>query len=446
VVWDVIASLPPGSASRTHLARKQGEARLFALREVEDGCEPFWPEPSSPAVLPLIEMATVQGKRCAVFPYVPGATLREVVEMLRSLGKAPPLGMVGRVVVSAARAVASIAPARPHGGLSDASLLIGFDGATRVLDFGAPRQSRFSARGRLQFASDVFSLGATLHASLTGFNGHYAEALDEGVRFPGPTQVYGEATPQLDEALNRALSRSADGRQPDTEQLADELEQAMSGAIFRNEDVATLLKAIFRERQTVMSQLERQEAPRGIPPTTQPGQNKVTSMLGLDTTQPGVKVHVPGQGGDPVAHEPTRPRASNPLAMRAKQSEPAPDPQQLVDEPTGPRHRVAPQNAFDIAAAAGFDDEGAATRSERRRQSAQDNPFANAENTTDAERAQAAGQSQIFTPPVGTKALTPRRGPRRIIAFLLTFMAAGAATTAAKRRRSMSRPPSRPVT
>lgn len=246
--YEPVSTLPAGvPTSRTRLAKLTGGAtRLAVLRELEEGATPFWPEPSSPNVLTLKEVTELEGKKHAVFDYVHGVTLREVVEALEEREVEVPLGFVGRVVVDAARAVAGITPARAHGGISDASLLIGFDGIVRVMDFGAPRESRFKAPGKTAFTSDVFSLGAVLHSALSEFGGSYASAVLDGVRLPNVSQLHEEATPALDDVLQRALSRAVDNRQPDTEQLADELQAVLGDEqLFDTERVSQLVKSLF---------------------------------------------------------------------------------------------------------------------------------------------------------------------------------------------------------
>ena len=175
------------------------------LREIKDGTDCSWPPPS-PNMVTLQEVGELQGKRHALFPWVPGVTLRELIKALELIGAPAPLGLIARVIIDAARALATISPARPHGGINDAAMQIGFDGHVSVLDFGAPRISRFKPIGRVNFAADVFALGGVLHAMLTGFAGDYASP---PVTLASPSTSHPEATPAIDDVVMRALSPPA---------------------------------------------------------------------------------------------------------------------------------------------------------------------------------------------------------------------------------------------
>ncbi|HEY0883448.1 MAG TPA: hypothetical protein VGD87_18070, partial [Archangium sp.] len=158
----------------------------------------------------LQEVGELQGKRHALFAWVPGVTLRDLLEALSLAGRPASIGLVGRVIIDAARALASARAPRAHGGLSDAALQIGFDGVVSVLDWGAPRVSRFRPLGRVNFAADVFSLGAVLHAALTGHAGDYTPLPST---LPQPSSTHPEATPAIDAVVFKAIAVQADDRQ-----------------------------------------------------------------------------------------------------------------------------------------------------------------------------------------------------------------------------------------
>jgi hypothetical protein len=257
------------------------------LREIKDGTDCSWPPPS-PQMVTLQEVGELQGKRHALFEWVPGVTLREVLQALELVGNPVPLGLVLRVVIDAARAIDAINPARAHGGLQDGALQIGFDGKVSVLDFGAPRLTRFRPLGRVNYAADVFALGAVLHASLTGFKGEYANAPPT---LPPPSSSHPEATPALDQVVMRAISAQADSRQRDVGTLADELEAA--GPLpFTHDQVAEVVQALFKERIKLLQSLG------GLGSTSSPSLEAELPMPGIPAgTQPGV-------GGPPRAPAP----------------------------------------------------------------------------------------------------------------------------------------------
>lgn len=266
--WELVSTLPPGSGSRTILARLG--ARFGVLRQLE--AEPLYPPAPSEPVLPLLEVAVVAGLRYAVYGVAMAASLREVTEALLKEEQLAPVGLVARVVLDAARALARVAPARPHGGLGDGAVLVGFDGVTRVLDYGAPRTGRFQPRGAPSLPNDVFALGALLHSALTGFTGHYGEAMAEGLQLPPPSLSNPEAPSALDALVLRATARDAADRQADAGQLADELEAAIAGALFSAQDVAAVTGGLLAHHR---ARLERLLAGAPVDPEPRPARPRV---------------------------------------------------------------------------------------------------------------------------------------------------------------------------
>ncbi|HEY1089338.1 MAG TPA: hypothetical protein VGE37_16650, partial [Archangium sp.] len=96
---ELVTPLPPGAPSHTRLAR-HGD-RLVVLREILDGTDCSWP-PGSPGLVTLQEVVELQGKRHALFEWVPGVTLRDLLQALGLVGRPASIGLVGRVLVDAA--------------------------------------------------------------------------------------------------------------------------------------------------------------------------------------------------------------------------------------------------------------------------------------------------------------------------------------------------------
>lgn len=246
---DLITPLPPGTESFTRLA-KQG-SRTVVLRELREGTDVAYPL-GSPGLVTVQEVIEVDGRRAAVFPYVPGVTLREVLAAIEAAGEEPPLGLVLRVVLSAARALQHVQPPRPHGGVQDGALQLGFDGTVSLLDFGAPRVTRFRAPGRVNFAADVFSLGAVLHAALTDFEGEYISRLGS---LPPASTARPDVPAELDALVQRALSESPDARHSGVAEFADELERAAGEHLFSPAQVSDLVLRHFDERRRLLEEL-----------------------------------------------------------------------------------------------------------------------------------------------------------------------------------------------
>lgn len=348
----------------------------MVLREIKDGTDCSYPPPSAQMVT-LQEVGELQGKRHALFEWVPGVTLRETLKAMDAAGNPVPLGLVARVIIDACRALDAVNPARAHGGINDGALQIGFDGTVWVLDWGAPRQTRFRPLGRVNFAADVFAMGGVMHACLTGFAGEYATA---PATLPGPSLSHSEATPALDDVVMRALSAQPDQRQRDVGTFADELEAVLAEVLFTHEQLSTVVQTLFKERIKLLQSLggltRSDSAPdleaelplAGVPMGTQPGIGgplsirldgeagpehqseptlpRVDSKDLLPIPKPAKPV-VPWDSDPSIppleSAEPTQPRMLSSEAVRAAKVESPPEPD--------PRERTASVSAADLAAA-----------------------------------------------------------------------------------------------
>lgn len=244
MTFEALSTLPPEVAlSRTRLAR-QGPKHIV-LRALETGVTTFV-GPRHPAVLSLIELDTFEGAPVALYDYVAGVTLRELVAAFRQQARPAPLDLLGRVIIDAAAALGAVTGVHWHNGISDGSILVGFDGVTRVLDYGAPRNSgRFGSRSVLPGAQrDVFTLGAVIHSVLTGFTGHYATT----ALLDPPSKGRGDVSPALDDVVLTAMSPALDQRQASVAQLANELGGALGGSVLDTAGVSATLKRLFRDR------------------------------------------------------------------------------------------------------------------------------------------------------------------------------------------------------
>ncbi len=321
----------------------------------------------------LQEVGELQGKRHALFPWVPGVTLRDVVQALEAGGKPAPLGLVGRVLVDTARALCVITPARAHGGIQDGAMQIGFDGKVSVLDFGAPRNSRFRPIGRVNFAADVFALGGVLHTVLTGFAGSYASPQ---VTLALPSTSHGEATSAIDDVVMRALSAQPDARQGDAGTFADELEAVLGEDLYTAEQLAEVVSALFKDRIKLLHSLGGlvEEQPNleavlplpSAPMGTQPGVGGPRPEPASEATLPRIalgdepsertdvripmpdasRTMVPWDSGEERSHS-GGPRPSSPVVPVARAeaetnpSAPAPSLPSDTDESSAPRPRAS---------------------------------------------------------------------------------------------------------
>ncbi|MBK7858760.1 MAG: hypothetical protein IPJ65_09090 [Archangiaceae bacterium] len=368
--YEVVGRLPPGQGGKTSLAVMGGSGafrRIAVLRPVGDAAllSVANVHPQLPAPLGIEEVA---GEQCAAYDFFPGANLEEICGVYQAQGQLPPLGLVLRIVVDAARVI-NVAHehqdplgghgAFVHGGIADSSLLLGFDGEVRVLDFGLRKLTRFSAPeavagGPFTSRCDVFSLAAAVHASLTGFERNYAATLAKAPSaqtFPPPSSVHPDASAELDSLLMRALMPDPARRLASAAELADDLERIAGENMPQPQACASRLKQLFEERldgfRNMVPRLSsdsgaasgprpkasrpgaepppapRRSGPRSIPKGTQPEANPV----GRRPTPPEVLAF-----GDPelddLADESTIVVDSNPALLD-------------LARPTGEQKRVA---------------------------------------------------------------------------------------------------------
>lgn len=375
--------LPVGALSSRTWRGRNDDGREALLREVPDGVTPSLNSSVVPGVVPLREVVVIDGRRYSVWDLVQAESLQDLVERVHDAGGTVPLGVLARIVIDAARILVAITPNKPHGGLSDGCLLVTPEAEVLVMDFGCPRPGRFTASGPPSFVNDVFSLGAVLHATLTGFGGTYADAIGEGLPLPPPSQLHDDCTPAVDDVVQRAIARTAEARQPDLELFADELEAVLGDQLALRKQVKAFLTGGVRPGPPVPDAdpgpapgidevptgqhpvLGNKETLTDLPPVakipsgTQPGEpppdafskvapppDQTGPMAGIPlSTQPGAP-NPALMGGPPPAA--TVPRASvPPLAPRA--SAPPSKPPPPVPMETQPRLQVVPAKPADTA-------------------------------------------------------------------------------------------------
>jgi hypothetical protein len=333
------------------LAWQTGEGgfrRAVALREVPPGAEVSVAPPAQEGVLPLLDLIELEGKKWAVYEFVPGATFAEVAAAHFSVERLPSLGLIGRIVVDACLAIhrvhtwsdplGLIGPQK-HGGLSDASVFIGFDGLTRVLDLNARRPGKFVApevtRGdAFDLRADVFSLGALMHHAATRFEKAYAATMARAPspsEFPPPSAVHPEASPKLDAVVMRALMASPGGRFASAGQLAEELEKVLGPILFTREQVSAVLLPLFGDRMSALKDLvdpkkrpppPKGSAPRPSAPTRPSGPTRPSANRNALDEVSSQDVKLDGGAGVEIEDMPTQ---SNIRLKAIKPGPPIPD-------------------------------------------------------------------------------------------------------------------------
>ena len=212
-----------------------------------------------PGIVPVHELGKLPGGYYIAMDYVAGRDLRALSARARAAGEALPLAVVAHVVAEVADALHHAHRGRGadgrelrvvHRDVSPANVLVGFDGAVRVIDFGIAQASHRRAageggpvlRGKFGYMSpelvrglpvdrrsDVFALGIVLHELLAGrrlFSGPTELATMELVRaarVEPPSAANPAVPPELDRVVLRALAREPEDRFPWASELRDAL-------------------------------------------------------------------------------------------------------------------------------------------------------------------------------------------------------------------------------
>jgi hypothetical protein len=208
---------------------------------------------------------------------VSGATLAEISDACVKAGKSVPVGIALAAVHEAALALAELhaPPGEAHALLCDQSLVVGFDGAARLLDVGLFRALRHQTlwpevmdrigpylapeqvlRGHLPDPrSDVFSLAALLHAFLSGGRtpaqlsfDHRAERHRQG-GYPPPSSLNISLSARVDAVVMKALSPDPLQRYGTAVEFAHALKGAAAELFWRPELRAQFVGQLFGERK-----------------------------------------------------------------------------------------------------------------------------------------------------------------------------------------------------
>jgi serine/threonine-protein kinase len=264
--YQLLRKIASGGMGQIFLARTEGtqgfekliviKRLLPHLAEDEEFREMFFEEAriaarlNHPNLIQIFDLGQ-EGSSCYLaMEYVPGHDLRHLEWHARSLGRPIPLGIACRIIADAAAGLDCAHQAvngrgqslgLVHRDVSPQNVLIGFDGAVKLIDFGVvkaldqmqhtitgilkgkyPYMSPEQASGEeVDHRSDIFSLGIIfweLLARARLFKGSTDMSTIRLVReceVRPPSSVNPEITPELDALAMRALARDRQARYPD---------------------------------------------------------------------------------------------------------------------------------------------------------------------------------------------------------------------------------------
>jgi len=232
-----------------------------------------------PGIVPVLELGRQGDTYYMALEYVPGVTLRALLDRERDEGGRLPPALAVHVAWRVCDALDYAHRRRDlqgaplhvvHRDVSPANVLLGFDGGVRGIDFGIAqaairrRREEQVLRGKFGYMSpelvrglpvdrraDVFAVGAVLHEMLTGaklFTGGSQLAVLERIRNAevGPPSDAQPGLPRaLDAVVLRALAREPDARFAWASELRDALAPWLPPAGGGARALADLLAARF---------------------------------------------------------------------------------------------------------------------------------------------------------------------------------------------------------
>ena len=340
--YELLAELGRGGMASVYLARGFGSAgfeRLAAVkllhRELctdQDFVEMFLDEARvaarlhHPNATAILDVGAEGPQLYMVMDYVEGDTLHAVQCAASSLRRAVPLGIALRVILDALAGLDAAHELRGPDGSSlglihrDATphnVLIGVDGAARLVDFGIARAAgRISVtsvgvlKGKLPFMApeqirgravdrraDVFAMGVTLWETMAlrrcfpSREGSLLSRLaDEGYR---PLR---EVAPQVPEALDaicrRALAYDRNDRFPTAAAFAEAIEDAFRADLATQRELGQFMSVVAADKLRVEREAARRSshpiAARPVSPSRTP-----TPVPALDLRPPRVPTFGP---------------------------------------------------------------------------------------------------------------------------------------------------------
>ncbi|TAK27509.1 MAG: serine/threonine protein kinase [Myxococcaceae bacterium] len=305
--YDLLTPLGKGGMAYVYLARKMGSGgfeRLVAVKVMhrniaadEEFVQMFLDEARlaarihHPNVVPILDLGNDDGLLYMVMDYIEGDTLAAIQRTAIGLARTIPVGISLRIVLDALIGLDAAHNLRGpdgeslqliHRDVSPQNILVGSDGAARLVDFGIARAERRLSltsvgmlKGKAPFMApeqleggvvdrraDVFSMGVTLWETLALRRCFPARSrpdlLQESLRAPYRSLLmFTDQIPEvLDGLCEKALAYDPDDRYPTAAAFADAIEANFRADIATQRQVGQFMSAVVadkigREREAV---------------------------------------------------------------------------------------------------------------------------------------------------------------------------------------------------
>lgn len=249
-----------------------------------------------PRIVRTLRTASEEGRPCIEMELVPGQTVEDMMLALSRHQRLPPLDCAVRIALDALEGLAYAHDLRGddgrplglvHRDISPRNIVLGFDGAARLIDFGIARaewKSYLTAPGAVlgtfshaspeqavgsavDRRSDLYSLGVVLYEMLTGQNlvppGETMEMLKRvTTESPPPVrELNPNLPPALEAVLAQALQKRPEDRFPDADSFIAALERAAPTQESESRRrLGALLSQLFPESPETFRHYEREAA------------------------------------------------------------------------------------------------------------------------------------------------------------------------------------------
>jgi len=294
--YEIVQRLGHGGMATVYLGRATGNAgfeKLVAIKVIHShlAAEPEFVEMfleeariaakiQSPHIAGILDLGHEDGLHFMVMEYIDGETLSGLIRQLRPRNERLPLPVVLQILIDACEGLTAVhdlrdADGHPYGlvhrDMSPQNLMIGFDGWTKIVDFGLVKatskrhtqtghlrgklayMSPEQARGKpITASTDLFALGVVFWELLTGkrlFAGESdAETLDRVVRceVPALRTQRDDLPPDIEPILRRALAREPADRYASADAMLADLRRSLREHL-GTEDPRKQLAAIMRQ-------------------------------------------------------------------------------------------------------------------------------------------------------------------------------------------------------
>jgi serine/threonine protein kinase len=358
-----------------------------------------------PHIAHVYDMGKVDGHYFFTMEYIHGQDVRATLRRTANLDRKLPIDHAVQIVHAVASALHYAHERRKpdgtlldvvHRDVSPSNILISYDGAIKLVDFGVAKAATSSVKtrtgtlkgkigymspeqargGTVDRRSDVFSLGIVLWETVTtqrlfkGDNDLATIQLIINSKPQPPRELRPECSPELERIILKALASEAEVRyqtaeelQLDLEELAREEKLKQSSVTLRThmQDLFADEIRLWREAQASGVTLTDHVVSASVVEMTTPVSENEASFLDDDDEDEEEERRPPTQGSindettqrQPISLSPSRSMPEVPHASMI------PPPLRIVDRPSGPSSAVYPivdrsTGAIGIAAAATF--------------------------------------------------------------------------------------------